>query len=161
MRHSGRHHWRGAFAGCGYRETRPRRAILEVLGKTNEHLSAEDVYLAVHKFYPNIGLTTVYRNLELMAAMGMVVKFEFGHGRAKYELADAYSGKGHHHHLVCKTCSRIIDYSDFMKDEVQFLKNTEKGLSKKYDFDIADHLIQFYGYCRTCRKKKAPARGDV
>ena len=152
MRRRCRHHWPGEFKGCGYRMTRPRQAILDVLGKTPEHLSAEDIYLAVHKFYPNIGLTTVYRNLELLVEMGLVVKFDFGHGRAKYELSDQYSSKGHHHHLVCKKCSKIIDYSDFMKDEVQFLKSTENGLSSKYDFQIKGHLIQFYGYCKKCQK---------
>jgi len=152
MRKHCQHHWGGEFKGCGYRMTKPRQAILDVLGKTAEHLSAEDIYLAVHKFYPNIGLTTVYRNLELLVEMGLVVRFDFGHGKAKYELGDQYSGKGHHHHLVCKECSQIIDYSDFMKDEVQFLKSTEKGLSKKYDFNITGHLIQFYGYCSKCKK---------
>jgi len=147
------HHWKGELGGSGYRMTKPRQAILDVLGKTKEHLSAEDIYLSTHKFYSNIGLTTVYRNLELLVDMGLVVKFEFGHGKAKYELADPYSKKGHHHHLVCKNCSRIIDYSDFMKDEMQFLKSTEKGLSKNYDFQIVDHLIQFHGYCHKCRKK--------
>ena len=153
MRRCQQHHWPGQFRGCGYRMTRPREAIMDVMGKTEEHLSAEDIYLAVHKFYPNIGLTTVYRNLELLVHMGMVVKFEFGHGKAKYELADKYSSKGHHHHLVCKKCSRVIDYSEFMKDEVAFLKNTEQGLSKKYDFEISDHIIQFQGLCSKCRGK--------
>ncbi len=153
MRRHCQHQWRGQIKVCGYRMTKPRQSIMDVLGKTAEHLSAEDIYLAVHKFYPNIGLTTVYRNLELLVDMGMVVKFEFGHGKAKYELADEYGKKGHHHHLVCKKCSKIIDYSDFMKDEVQFLQRTEKGLSAKYDFQITDHLIQFYGYCNRCREK--------
>ena len=153
MRRQCQHQWGGQFRGCGYRMTRPRQAILDVLGKTAEHLSAEDIYLAVYKFYSNIGLTTVYRNLELLVEMGLVVKIDFGHDRAKYELADQYSGKGHHHHLVCKKCSQIIDYSDFMEDEVQFLKSTEKGLSRKYEFQITGHIIQFYGYCKKCRKK--------
>ena len=142
----------GKFKCCGYRMTRPREAILDVLRSTQEHLSAEDIYLAVYKFYPNIGLTTVYRNLEILVGMGMIVKFDFGEGRAKYELSDQYSKKGHHHHLVCKECFCVIDYSDFMKDEVQFLKNTEKGLSKKYKFNITDHLIQFFGVCENCGK---------
>ena len=153
MRRHCQHHWGGELKGCGYRMTKPRQAILDVLGKTQAHLSAEDIYLAVHKFYPNIGLTTVYRNLELLVEMGLVVRFDFGHGRAKYELADQYSGKGHHHHLVCKKCSQIIDYSDFMKGEVKFLESTEKGLSKKYDFQITGHIIQFHGYCEKCKKK--------
>ena len=153
MRKQNRQRWQGQFMGCGYRMTKPREAILGVMEKTKDHLSAEDIYLAVHKFYPNIGLTTIYRNLELLVEMGLIVKFEFGHGKAKYELADQYSKKEHHHHLVCKKCSRIFEYSDFMEKEGQFLKDTEKGLSKKYDFQITEHLIQFYGYCNKCVKK--------
>jgi len=133
--------------------TRPREAILDVLGKTKDHLSAEEIYLSVHKFYPNIGLTTVYRNLELLVEMGMVMKFDFGQGKAKYELTDQYSGKGHHHHLVCLKCFRVIDYNEFMDDELQFLKNAQQGLSKKYDFEITGHLIQFHGYCSQCKGK--------
>ena len=116
-------------------------------------LSAEDIYLAVHKFYSNIGLTTVYRNLEMLVNIGMVVKFDFGEGRSKYELSEQYNGKGHHHHLVCKKCFRVIDYSDFMQDEVKFLKSTVKGLSEKYNFNITDHLIQFLGICEKCEKE--------
>jgi len=153
MREKSQQHWQGEFAGRGYRMTKPREAILGVMGKTMDHLSAEDIYLAVHKFYPNIGLTTIYRNLELLVEMGMVVRVEFGHGRAKYELADQFSKKDHHHHLVCKKCKKILEYSDFMKDELRFLERTQKGLSKKYNFQITDHLIQFYGYCSKCQKK--------
>ena len=40
--------WRGQFNGCGYRMTRPRKAVLAVMEKTPDHLSAEDIYLAVH-----------------------------------------------------------------------------------------------------------------
>ncbi|MCD4778923.1 MAG: transcriptional repressor [Candidatus Omnitrophica bacterium] len=153
MRRHGQRHWGGEFKGCGYRMTKPRQAILDVLGETDEHLSAEDIYQAVYKFYPNIGMTTVYRNLELLVDMSLIVRFDFGHGRAKYELTDQYSEKGHHHHLVCKKCNKVIDYSDFMNDEVKFLKSTEKGLSEIYKFRITDHLIQFLGICEECSKK--------
>ncbi|MBU4333925.1 MAG: transcriptional repressor, partial [Candidatus Omnitrophica bacterium] len=71
----------GKFKCCGYRMTKPREAILDVLENTQEHLSAEDIYLAVHKFYPNIGLTTVYRNLEMLVNIEMIVKFDFGEGK--------------------------------------------------------------------------------
>ncbi len=151
MRGHCRHQWGGELRDYGYRMTRPRQAILDVLGKTADHLSAEDIYLSVREVYPNIGLTTVYRTLELLAEKGWVVKFEFGQGKAKYELAEKYGSKGHHHHLVCNACSRVIDYSDFMDDEVQFLTRTEKGLSRKYGFQITGHQIRFSGYCDQCR----------
>lgn len=146
--------WHGRFRGCGYRLTVPRQAILDVLSKTTEHLSAEEIYLTVHNAYPAIGLTTVYRTLELLVQTGMVFKFDFGDGRARYELSEGPRSIGHHHHLVCTGCRRIIDYTDFIDEEIELLKQTEKGLSKKYNFKITNHLIQFYGLCEKCQSKK-------
>jgi len=129
----------------------PRQAILEVLSNTEEHLSAEEIYLAVHKIYPNVGLTTVYRTLELLVDMGLVFKFDFGDKRARYELSQGPMSKKHHHHLVCTNCGRIIDYTDFIDEEKELLRRTEAGLSKKYNFKITNHLIQFYGLCEECQ----------
>ncbi|MEW6571415.1 MAG: Fur family transcriptional regulator [Nitrospirota bacterium] len=145
--------WHGKIKGCGYRLTAPRQAILDVLSKTSKHPSAEEVYLEVHKVYPAIGLTTVYRTLELLVQAGMVYKFDFGDGRARYELSEGPKNIGHHHHLVCTGCGRIIDYTDFIDEEIELLKRTEKGLSKKYNFRIKNHLIQFYGLCEKCNTK--------
>ena len=145
--------WDGRFRGCGYRMTVPRQAILDVLSRTSRHLSAEDIYMTAHKIYPNVGLTTVYRTVELLVQMGLVFKFDFGDGRARYELSEGPKGERHHHHLVCKNCGRVIDYTDFIDEEVELLNQTEKGLSKKYDFDITNHLIQFHGLCSECKKK--------
>ena len=146
--------WHGRFRGCGYRMTVPRQTILDVLSRTSKHLSAEDVYMAVHKIYPNVGLTTVYRTLELLVQMGLVFKFDFGDGRARYELSEGPKGVRHHHHLVCTDCGRAIDYTDFIDEEVELLNQTERELSKKYNFEITNHLIQFYGVCDSCRGKK-------
>jgi len=129
----------------------PRQAILEVLSNTEEHLSAEEIYLAVHKIYPNVGLTTVYRTLELLVDMGLVFKFDFGDKRARYELSQGPMSKKHHHHLVCTNCGRIIDYTDFIDEEKELLRRTEAGLSEKYNFKITNHLIQFYGLCEECQ----------
>jgi Fur family ferric uptake transcriptional regulator len=146
--------WHGKFRGCGYRLTMPRKAILDVLSKTSKHLSAEDIYLEVHKTYPAIGLTTVYRTLELLVQAGLIFKFDFGDRRARYELSEGPKSIGHHHHLVCTGCGRIIDYTDFIDEEIELLKRTEKGLSKKYNFKITNHLLQFYGLCDKCQNKK-------
>ena len=145
--------WHGRFRGCGYRITVGRQAILDVLNRSDKHLSTEDIYIKVHSAYPAIGLTTVYRTLEILVNMGLVFKFDFGDGRARYELAEGSRAK-HHHHLVCTNCNRVIDYADFIDDEVELLQKTEKGLSKKYNFKITSHLIQFYGLCDKCAKKK-------
>ena len=145
--------WHGRFRGRGYRITVAREAILDVLSHTEEHLSAEEVYLAVHRIQPNVGLTTVYRTLELLVHIGLVFKFDFGDGRARYELSEGPKGARHHHHLVCTECGRVIDYTDFIDDEVELLGRTERGLSEKFKFKITNHVIQFYGQCDKCRSE--------
>ncbi len=145
--------WHGKFKGQGYRLTAPRDAILAVLSKTSDHLSAEEIYIEVHKAYPAIGLTTIYRTLELLEEMGFIFKMDFGDKRARYELAEGLQGKQHHHHLLCTNCGKIIEYTDFAEEEKEMLGQTEKGLSKKYNFKITNHLIQFYGLCGKCQKK--------
>jgi Fur family transcriptional regulator, ferric uptake regulator len=145
--------WHGKFKGYGYRITAGREAILDVLSKSDKHLSAEDIYMKVHPKYPNIGLTTIYRTLDVLADLGLVFKFDFGDKRARYELAEGPKGVRHHHHLVCTSCNRVIDYTDFIDEEVELLNQTEKGLSKKYNFKITNHLIQFYGLCSNCANK--------
>jgi Fur family ferric uptake transcriptional regulator len=139
----------GRFRGCGYRMTAGREAVIKVLQETQEHLSADEIFAKARAINPDIGLTTIYRTLEKLSMMGEVHKLDSGDKRGRFELAN--SGKGHHHHLVCSKCNRVIDYDDFIEDEVKLLKEMEKKLSKKYDFAITDHLIQFYGVCDKCK----------
>jgi Fur family ferric uptake transcriptional regulator len=145
--------WQEKIQGGGYRITAGREAILDVLSKSEGHLSAEEIYIKVHQQCPSIGLTSVYRTLELLADLGLVFKFDFGDRRARYELAEGPKGAYHHHHLICTNCNRVIDYADFIDEEIELLNQTEKGLSQKYDFKITNHLIQFYGLCNTCNRK--------
>jgi len=138
------------FRNAGFRLTLPRQAILNVFAENPKHLSAEEIFLSVHKNYPGIGLATVYRTLDLLTQMGLILKFDFGDGRSRYELASG-AIKEHHHHMVCTRCGRIIDYGDFMEQEVEFMKGLEAELSKKHKFKINSHQIHFYGLCERCR----------
>ena len=145
--------WREDSQQAFQRMTVPRRLILDVLYSTTRHLSAEEVYFEVVNQYPQIGLATVYRNLEFLVQQGLVSRFDFGDRRSRYELIEKQRGAEHHHHLVCTRCGKIINYTDFIDDEVELLQNTEKGLAQKYDFEITNHIIQFYGICGDCRRK--------
>jgi Fur family ferric uptake transcriptional regulator len=148
--YGGRHGRAHFFRHHGFRCTMPREAILDVLYKTKSHLSAEDIYFRVHPLYSQIGLTTVYRTLDLLNRMGVVSKFDFGDGKARYEIVKP-GNESHHHHLICKKCNRVIDYSDFIEEETEFIKKMEKELSKKYDFGIDSHQIYFQGLCSKCK----------
>ncbi len=144
--------WHRRFRHRGLRFTEPRRLILDILNRTNDHLSAEEIYLAVHKIYPGIGLTTVYRTLELLMEMGLVHQFQFGDGRSRYELIHNPGKPGHHHHLVCTRCKRVIDYDDFVEEEVELIRKVEEALAQKHNFSISGHFIQFFGLCSECRE---------
>ncbi len=132
--------------------TPARHAVLDALGERGEHLTAEEVFRSASRRCPDIGLATVYRTLELMTRLGVASKFDTGDEKARYELAEGPKAKGHHHHLVCTSCRRIVDYKDFIKEETELLRKTEEGLAKKYGFRIDSHLIQFHGLCPDCRK---------
>ncbi len=145
--------WRGHFREMGLRFTEPRRAIMEVLSQTRDHLSAEDIYLAVHRHYPAIGLTTVYRTLELLVEMGLVYKLQFGDGRARFEMVHNPHKTAHHHHLICLRCKKVLDYDEFVPEELELLRNVEKRLAEKFQFKILNHRLEFYGLCPDCQKE--------
>jgi len=113
-------------------------------------MSAKEIYAALYKLYPGIGLTTVYRTLDLLVRMGLINKLAFGDGQLRYEFKSGEK-KEHHHHLICNNCGKIIDYSDFIDEEMELIKKIEETLAKKYNFDVKDHNIEFYGFCEKCK----------
>jgi len=145
--------WHSQLQKHRHRITKPRQMIMDVLSGTRKHVSVEEIYLKVHKAYPNVGLTTVYRTLDLLEGMGIVSKLHFGDGRNRYELVESLTTQGHHHHLVCTRCKSVIDYDDFVDEELVLLKKVEKELSRRHKFHIVGHAIQFHGQCSPCMKK--------
>lgn len=134
----------------GIRITLPRRVILDLFSKSDGHLLAKDIYLNINKKYPDIGLTTVYRTLDLLVRHGIINKLDLGEGQSRYEIAWGF--KEHHHHLICSDCGKMIDYNDFIDDEINFFADIQKFLSKKYNFKINNHEVYFYGKCNSCQK---------
>ena len=135
------------------RWTGPREAILQLLSRTTKHMSAKEIYANLHKLYPGIGLTTVYRTLDLLFQMGLIHKLSFGDGHNRYEFIPDEKTK-HHHHLVCTRCGKIFNYSEFVDEELALVKKTEERLEKKYNFQIEDHNIEFLGICEVCQKEQ-------
>ena len=138
------------FAEQVSRLTAPREAILEFLSKSQKHMSAKEIYVALHKTNPGLGLSTIYRTLDLLARMGIVSKISIGDGKSRYEFK-SQKKKGHHHHLICTKCGTIINYSEFVAEELRLVKKTEEQLAKKFNFIIQDHNIEFLGICEKCK----------
>ncbi|HPG31329.1 MAG TPA: Fur family transcriptional regulator [bacterium] len=147
--------WCHKLRECGCKMTQPRQIIIEFLSNNYNHLTAEEIFFELRKKFRFIGLTTVYRTLELLVRNGILNKFDIGDGSARFEMAfDKEDKQHHHHHLICQCCGTIINYNDFIEDELKFLKKLETELSKKYDFKINNHLIQFRGLCKKCKEKE-------
>jgi Fur family ferric uptake transcriptional regulator len=126
--------------------------VLEILLNAKTHLVVKDIYYKVAKTHPQVGLTSIYRTLELLVQFKIVNRFEFGEGQYRYEMGSEY--KKHHHHIVCDQCGKIIDYSDFMNEEINFFSNLQAFLSEKYNFTILQHEVFFFGRCCKCIQEK-------
>ena len=135
------------FAG---RWTVPRQAVLDAFMKSKGHLTAEEVYLMVRRMNRGIGMATVYRNLEFLRQHGMLNRYQFGEGRARYELKD---DETHHHHLICTKCGKVKDYSELIEREMKLMKDLEKEIFQKYNFKTRSHQLDFYGLCDKCLSK--------
>lgn len=136
---------RGKLYERGYKMTPQRKQILQIFIEHPEHLSAEDVYGILREQDSEIGLATVYRALDLLSDLGVLVKIDFGDGCARYELNTADPTIHHHHHLICVKCKKVIEFED------DLLEDLEATISKKSGFQILNHEVKFFGYCKDCQ----------
>lgn len=134
----------------GLKVTNQRLLVLEVLAAHRDrHMTAEDIYELVREDYPEIGLATIYRTVQLLLEMQLVGRISFDDGCARYEIGEFYDGeeRHHHHHLVCRTCGQVIPFKDDLLDEL------ESRIEKEMGFHVLDHELKFYGQCQECLKK--------
>ena len=140
---------RGKLSESGYKMTPQRKEILKIFVEHSErhHMSAEDVYSILRENDSEIGLATVYRALDLLSDLGILVRMDFGDGCARYELNTADPTIHHHHHLICLNCKKVIEF------EEDLLEMLEAYIEKKSGFQIVNHEVKFFGYCSDCRVK--------
>ncbi|MFQ6122157.1 MAG: Fur family transcriptional regulator [Dehalococcoidales bacterium] len=124
----------------GYRLTPQRMMVLSAIENTDNHISAEEIYAQVIAKYPHVNISTVYRTLELLKRLGLVTETDLGGGRVRYHPAD----KGHHHHLVCQECGRIIDLDESV------LSSLKGMLLREYKFSADLRHLAIFGRCGNC-----------
>jgi len=122
--------------------TGPRQAILEILRRDSHPASIRDIFRALPK--GNCDLATVYRSMHLLEKMGMVKRFHFGHGGARFELLGE-GDDGHHHHLVCTQCDRIVEIEECFPEALQ------AGIAARNGFKAVTHKLEFFGLCPGCQ----------
>lgn len=126
----------------GYRLTDARREVIKVLYEAHGHISADKLYELMQTAGSSVGRMTVFRTLDLLAEIGVIRPTYLGDGAAHYVLLL----DGHHHHLVCTSCDKTIEFDDCT------ITDLAKELSDRHDFSVGGHLIEIYGVCAECKK---------
>ena len=128
--------------GSGYRRSRQRERMLELLKGTDTHPTANWLYARMRKDFPDLSMGTVYRNLAVLAEQGIVSRIDFG---STFDRFDANTH--HHYHFICDVCGAIIDLGLPVDESLNERVRAATGLEAKR------HDIQFRGVCETCAKK--------
>ena len=125
------------------RSTRQRTAIFELLKEAESFLSAQQMHEALRGKGMKVGLTTVYRNLQLMAELDEVDVVRREDGEAMFRRCDADE---HHHHLVCRSCGYTVELAN---DQ---LEAWAAALARKHRFSDVSHDLELFGLCRSCSR---------
>jgi len=126
----------------GFKSTRQRDIIASEFLKTRGHITAEDLYKQVSKKHSDIGFTTVYRTLKLLARSGLATEQAFADNLTRYE---PVSTEEHHDHLICMKCGSIKEFKNSQMERLQ------EKIAGEFGFSIVTHRMELYGYCSNCR----------
>jgi Fur family ferric uptake transcriptional regulator len=122
---------------AGLKITLPRVKILQILesseGRT-QHMSAEEVYLAVRTGGEDVGLATVYRVLTQFESAGLITRHHFETGHSVFELA-----KGEHHdHMVCVASGEVVEFTD------PVIEQRQREIASEHGYELMDHSLVLY-----------------
>lgn len=126
------------------RATSQRVAVLAELVDEQDDATAQGVHDRLRARRQPIGLATVYRTLGLLAEAGIVDTLSHHRGELCYRVC----GEGHHHHLVCSECHRVVELGDC--DLGPWLERRAAA----HGFSVAEHRLEVTGRCASC------SRGD-
>jgi Fe2+ or Zn2+ uptake regulation protein len=119
----------------------PRLLIYQELSNALSPLSPLEIYQNLLKRKRRIGLTSIYRSLDLFESLGIAFRMPNG-SAVKYKLCEL---EDHHHHIVCKICGHVeeLDFCD--------ISGWSKKVTESTGYEVTEHQLNFYGYCRKCK----------
>jgi Fur family ferric uptake transcriptional regulator len=138
----------GTLAARGLRLTRQRRAVLDAVVEASSSVSPVQVFDAARERCPELGLTTVYRTLELLSEIGALRRV---HGPDHCE-AFVPTGAAHGHTVVCSRCGQVMEFTEC---DIQAVVD---AAARQTGFRITEHFLQLSGECPACDKRAGRAR---
>lgn len=121
-------------ANAGLKMTGQRKVILKVLDEAEDHPSVETVYDRARAIDDSISIATVYRTLNLLDEMDLVVRHEFKESFSRFEV-----NMEHHHHLIDLESGEVVE---FQNEELERMK---EKIAEELGYDLIDHRLELYG----------------
>ena len=125
---------------AGHRITTARRLLLAVLAENRAHRSADELAAAVQVRAPRTNRSTIYRNLDELARLGLIDRTGIGGRPAAYHLAPADHG-----HLACESCGQITEIPG------ELLDSLARSIRDRYGFTLSQHRFAITGRCAGCQ----------
>lgn len=129
----------------GSRSTRQRAAVASVLESQDEFRTAQEIHAALRTAGEAVGLTTVYRTLQALADSEEVDVLRNADGETAYRRCS----KGHHHHLVCRSCGRTVEV------EGPAVERWADKIAADNGYTEVSHTLEIFGTCRPCLTQQA------
>jgi Fur family transcriptional regulator, ferric uptake regulator len=131
-----------AIAGTGpaVRSTRQRAAVAALLDELEDFRSAQELHDLLRHRGERVGLTTVYRSLQVLADAHEVDVLRTADGEVTYRRCSA----GHHHHLVCRSCGRTVEVDG------PAVERWASRTAQEHGFVDVSHTLEVFGTCAGC-----------
>ena len=127
----------------GVRMTPQRHAILSYLVESMSHPTADEIYRALERRFPNMSVATVYNNLKVFMEAGLVRELTYGDDSSRFD-----ADMSDHYHAICESCGKIVDF-DFPP-----LSEAEQAASAATGFRVTGHRMEVYGLCPDCARQQ-------
>jgi len=126
--------------GISTRATRQRASVTALMARTDEFLSAQEIYAALRTSGARVGLTTVYRTVASLVEAGELDSLRTAQGETVYRRC----GTHHHHHLVCRRCGRTVEV------EGPAVERWASEVANEHGFTDIAHTVEIFGLCASC-----------
>lgn len=124
--------------------TKYAKQILQIVSQSHDHMTAEQVFLALRQTYPKVVLATVYNNLNRLCAEGLIRRISLE------GMPERYDRMQKHDHLVCRSCGKLLDI---------VLDDLTQQLQEQMEVSILSYDLKLMYVCDACRNRQIQAEG--